>query len=381
VEERPLSEIRIARQTVRVKGVERELHPACLAYPDYSEEVLAEQAADIKAVGLLHPIAFTPDGRLLDGKNRARACELAGVQIPLDKIITVTDDPIAYVRSANELRRHLTEEQRRAARAKLAALAAAATEAGAGGDRRSDNFKFAAANLKDGEKTAALAKDVSYIRAVQAHGTPEENVAIMSGKASLRGTAEAANSRAQSAKRAPGNNNSAPPRAQPLLLPSPRKVPVPNANPYVDVGHVLITKCSGPKAEWRTSTKMAQIVERPEFSVKEALKLFGRMVETHKASDRVTLEYLINGEPDGLLAKLAEHDLRGQLDEANAEIVKLRAENAELKRENADLKAKLGERDDEIARLRPRLGETGPSSSTDKQLERFESEEAEGRAF
>jgi hypothetical protein len=125
-----------------------------------------------------------------------------------------------------------------------------------------------------------------------------------------------------------------------LLLPSPRKAPVPNANPYVDVGHLLITKCSGPKAEWRTSTKMAQILERAEFSVKEALKLFGGMVETHKASDRITLEYLINGEPDELFAKLGEHDLRRQLDEANAEIVKLRAENAELKRKVAQLEGR-----------------------------------------
>jgi hypothetical protein len=37
--------------------------------------------------------------------------------------------------SKNDQRRHMTEEQRRATRAKLAAFAAAETEAGAGGDR------------------------------------------------------------------------------------------------------------------------------------------------------------------------------------------------------------------------------------------------------
>jgi hypothetical protein len=138
------------------------LHPLCAMYPEYAPEPLLELAADVKAHGLRDRIALTPDGLLLDGKNRVRACMLAGVEITPGMTEVHQGDPLSFVTSKNDQRRHMTEEQRRATRAKLAAFAAAETEAGAGGDRRSNNFKSAAADLKDGKKAKVLANDVSY---------------------------------------------------------------------------------------------------------------------------------------------------------------------------------------------------------------------------
>lgn len=57
-----------------------QLHPACAAWPEMSPEALCELAADISANELHEPITMTPDGLLLDGRNRALACELAGVE-------------------------------------------------------------------------------------------------------------------------------------------------------------------------------------------------------------------------------------------------------------------------------------------------------------
>ena len=38
-------------------------------------------AADIKANGLVHPIMLDVDGKILvDGRNRLKACEIAGVE-------------------------------------------------------------------------------------------------------------------------------------------------------------------------------------------------------------------------------------------------------------------------------------------------------------
>jgi len=67
---------------------------------------LAESIADI---GLLEPIVLTPDDQLLDGRNRAAACEIAGVE---PTTVIYTADPVAYVLARNDQRRHMTKGQR-----------------------------------------------------------------------------------------------------------------------------------------------------------------------------------------------------------------------------------------------------------------------------
>lgn len=72
-------------------------------YPMLSEEALAELAADIKENGQQSPITVTADGVLLDGRNRLKACEIAGVEPRVT--VYEGDDEGAFVRSSNE-RRH-----------------------------------------------------------------------------------------------------------------------------------------------------------------------------------------------------------------------------------------------------------------------------------
>ena len=66
--------------------------------------------SDIKKRGLLEPVWLTPAGVLLDGRNRARACEAAGVNIKTR--IYTGGDPVGFVVSMNLTRRHLTTGQR-----------------------------------------------------------------------------------------------------------------------------------------------------------------------------------------------------------------------------------------------------------------------------
>ncbi len=44
-----------------------------------TDDELAGLAADIKANGLIHPIVTDAAGVVIDGRNRLRACEIAGV--------------------------------------------------------------------------------------------------------------------------------------------------------------------------------------------------------------------------------------------------------------------------------------------------------------
>jgi len=113
-----VAEMDAAAQILRAP-LKYKVHPLCSVYPDYSPETLAEHAADVKANGLRDKITLTPDGLLLDGKNRVRACELAGIEISPEMIEVHHGDPLAFVISKNLKRRHLDESQRAMVAARL----------------------------------------------------------------------------------------------------------------------------------------------------------------------------------------------------------------------------------------------------------------------
>ena len=77
---------------------------------------------DIEAHGQRMAI-LTYNGEILDGRNRERACEAAGIKPYYEKAHAKTDDEaLDLVLSLNEHRRHLTMEQRAFAAEKLATL-------------------------------------------------------------------------------------------------------------------------------------------------------------------------------------------------------------------------------------------------------------------
>jgi len=90
---------------------EFEFHDACLLFDEITDEDFADMVEDIRQHGLLTPITQLPDGRVIDGKNRVRACRQAGVKIRA-RTYTGTN-PIAFVISVNDRRRHSTKTRRR----------------------------------------------------------------------------------------------------------------------------------------------------------------------------------------------------------------------------------------------------------------------------
>lgn len=92
-------------------------HPLADLFPLMEGEGFASLAADIKTRGLLHPIVLL-DGKVLDGRNRYRACQKAGVPIRVESC--ASNDPLGFVIASNLHRRHLDESQRAMIAAKLA---------------------------------------------------------------------------------------------------------------------------------------------------------------------------------------------------------------------------------------------------------------------
>ena len=114
------------------------VHPAAELFPLMDDEAISGLVADIKANGLVEPVWLTRDGDLLDGRNRAHACDQAGVEL-LTRVYE-GDDPVGFVVSLNINRRHLTTGQRAMLALRIEeeyAKQARKAQSAAGGDRRS----------------------------------------------------------------------------------------------------------------------------------------------------------------------------------------------------------------------------------------------------
>jgi N6-adenosine-specific RNA methylase IME4 len=84
--------------------------PYAELFPMLDGTELQELADDIAEHGLHHPIVLDDQGRVLDGRNRLAACEIAKVEPTFTTYRG--DDPLSFVISENVKRRHLTEGQK-----------------------------------------------------------------------------------------------------------------------------------------------------------------------------------------------------------------------------------------------------------------------------
>ncbi|MEU4949900.1 ParB/RepB/Spo0J family partition protein [Streptomyces lavendulae] len=99
-----------------------EFHPNATLFPMLDEDELQALVDDIRELGQHQPVILDGQGRLLDGRNRLRACEILGIE---PKFSTYDgDDPAAFALSVNMRRRNLTKGQL----AMIAAKASSATE-------------------------------------------------------------------------------------------------------------------------------------------------------------------------------------------------------------------------------------------------------------
>jgi hypothetical protein len=302
-----------------------ELHQACAAWPEMSPVELRDLADDIAANGLRDAITTTPDGKLLDGRNRALACEMAGVEIPDDKIMVYDGDPWLYSLSKNKHRRHMNADQIAIVAAKLAT-------------RTVGNPNFTIPSNEGIGISAAQAAEASGVpvtaiesaKAVLKDGTVEEIEEVKTGKVKLRKQADKVRARKAAARPAPL---------------APKKAP---ADPIGDIAKQIAERYSGGASV--NVYNAAQALRCAESAVGQALARLGVEVVELSSTGK---QFRIKGKPAHIVAGVV-------LNDKDAEIAALKRQHEAVRDGHAmviaDLKrdhdATIADKDAEIDRLK-----------------------------
>lgn len=141
-------------------SLELEIHPAAELFPAMDGKEFDELVADIKKNGLLEPITVHK-GKIIDGRNRYRACIVAGVDFIQQQWDGDAGESIVeWVLSKNLHRRHLDATQR-------AMIAARSLE---------QFTQEAAERMKAGTKASQEAKGKATAKAAAATGASRPSV-------------------------------------------------------------------------------------------------------------------------------------------------------------------------------------------------------------
>jgi hypothetical protein len=152
------------------------VNPAAELFPTMCESEFAGLKADIENYGQREPIVLF-DGKILDGRNRYRACQELGIEPTVEEVQELAD-PTAYVLSANLHRRHLTESQRAMVAGRLKELyAPAAKERQRGARTRRKNVE---ANLPQ-DNAAGRARAIAAAAVNVSARTVEHACAVLAG--------------------------------------------------------------------------------------------------------------------------------------------------------------------------------------------------------
>lgn len=168
-------------------------HPAAEIFPLMSGADFDALVADIRENGQREPIILH-DGLILDGRNRARACEAIGI-LPRTVAWDGPGTPDAFVISMNLHRRHLSESQRGLIAARLANVKNGEVGRGHEKSGRQICLPEAAKLLNVSVGT------VQHAKKVLSEGTSEEIAAVERGDAAASTIAKQINTGLPPAKR------------------------------------------------------------------------------------------------------------------------------------------------------------------------------------
>jgi hypothetical protein len=162
-------------------------HELSAAFPAMPSADLAALAEDIKLHGQIDPgVVF--EGKVLDGWHRFQACSAAGIRFKTIDL-PVDTDPVAFVKSRNFHRRHMTESQR------AGSIVACSKWRSAGRSASSDAGQTNAALAKEAEVSE---RTISDAKVAHEAGLGQ---AVVEGKISAKKAAQIAKKNPRTAKK------------------------------------------------------------------------------------------------------------------------------------------------------------------------------------
>lgn len=163
--------------------MELEFHPLSNIFPLIEGAEFDALVEDIRLNGQREPIVLL-DGKILDGRNRYRACLRAG-EDPAS-VTYYGEDPVSFVISLNLRRRHLDESQRAVVAAKLANMKQ-------GNYSKAANLPVSPVSQSDAADMLNVSeRTVRSARAVIDEGAPELVEAVEHGRVSVSAAADVA---------------------------------------------------------------------------------------------------------------------------------------------------------------------------------------------
>ena len=159
-------------------------HPLALMIPPMTAAEFQKLGESIRTNGLNDPITVH-EGKILDGRHRALACEIAKVE-PVYSVLPIGADPLQFALDKNLHRRHLNESQRAMIATKIANMVVGGKETNSANlqDCPPISRATAAEMLNVSERTVASAAKVL------AAGAPELVQAAERGEVKVSAAAE-----------------------------------------------------------------------------------------------------------------------------------------------------------------------------------------------
>lgn len=172
-------------QASTMGAFEMEDHPLASIFPMMGDEELAELSESIRSNGQLQPIVLH-EGKILDGRNRHRACLMAGVTPTF--VDYPGTDALEFVVANNLNRRHLSPSQ-------LAWVASNIETMRHGGDRKSNqnaNLRLDVTRSHAAEMFKVSKRSVASAAIVRDFGAPDLQQALAKGDIAVSTAAELA---------------------------------------------------------------------------------------------------------------------------------------------------------------------------------------------
>jgi N6-adenosine-specific RNA methylase IME4 len=169
----------------RKEGGTMKFHALANIFPLMEGEEFAGLVADIKEHGLRDPI-ITLDDRILDGRNRYRACQAASIEPRFRALDEESDGdhPLAFVISHNLKRRHLKDGQR-------AMIAASLSNLKLGDNQHSPYGEPSVTREAAAKLLNVKPRTVDRAREVRDHAEPELKTAVEQGHPEVATAADA----------------------------------------------------------------------------------------------------------------------------------------------------------------------------------------------